>query len=78
MKETRAWILVIGILAIAAWLAFTLLNSVQDMVGSVKGTTSCDPGEPIFKPYTNHFAGAHDHYKRGPYSGKTGDHPVHG
>jgi len=46
MKETRAWILVIGILAIAAWLAFTLLNSVQDMVGSVKGTTE-DALQPV-------------------------------
>lgn len=39
MKETRAWILVIGILAIGAWLAYSVLTSVQGMVGSVKDTT---------------------------------------
>jgi len=39
MKETRAWILVIGILAIGAWLAYSVVSSVQGMVGSVKDTT---------------------------------------
>ncbi len=39
MKETRAWILVIGILAIGVWLAYSVVSSVQGMVGSVKDTT---------------------------------------
>jgi hypothetical protein len=39
MKETRAWILVIGFLAIGAYLAFSVVNSVNRMVGSVKDTT---------------------------------------
>ena len=39
MKETRAWILVIGILAIGAYLAYSVVSSVQGMVGSVKDTT---------------------------------------
>jgi hypothetical protein len=39
MKETRAWILVIGILVIGAYLAYSVVSSVQGMVGSVKDTT---------------------------------------
>lgn len=39
MKEARAWILVIGILAIGAWLAYSVVSSVQGMVGSVEDTT---------------------------------------
>ena len=39
MKETRAWILVIGILAIGAWLAYSMVNSVQGMARSVEDTT---------------------------------------
>jgi len=39
MKEARAWILVVGILAIGAWLAYSVVNSVQEMTGSVKDTT---------------------------------------
>jgi len=39
MKETRAWILVIGILAIGVYLAYSVVSSVQGMVGSVKDTT---------------------------------------
>ncbi len=39
MKEARAWILVLGFLAIGAWLAYSVVSSVQNMVGSVKDTT---------------------------------------
>jgi len=39
MKEARAWILVIGVLAIGAWLAYSVVNSVQNAVGTVKDTT---------------------------------------
>jgi len=39
VKEARAWILVIGILTIGAYLAFSVVNSVNGMVGSVKDTT---------------------------------------
>jgi uncharacterized protein (UPF0333 family) len=39
MKEIRSWILVIGILAIGAWLAYSLVSSVQGLVNSVEDTT---------------------------------------
>jgi hypothetical protein len=39
MKETRAWILLIGVLIIGAWLAYSVVSSVQGMVDSVKDTT---------------------------------------
>jgi hypothetical protein len=39
MKEARAWILVLGILAIGAYLAYSVVNSVQSMVGNVQDTT---------------------------------------
>lgn len=39
MKETRAWILVIGILAIGAYLAYSMVNSVQGMVNTLEDTT---------------------------------------
>jgi hypothetical protein len=39
MKETRAWILVIGILAISAYLAYSVVSGVQGMVGFVEDTT---------------------------------------
>jgi hypothetical protein len=39
MKETRAWVLLIGILLIGAWLAYSVASSVQGMVDSVKDTT---------------------------------------
>jgi len=39
MKETRAWILVIGILAIAAWLSYSIVSSVRGLVSTVEDTT---------------------------------------
>ena len=39
MKEIRAWIIVVGILVIGAWLAYSVVSSVQGMVSSVKDTT---------------------------------------
>ena len=39
MKEARAWILVIGVLAIGAWLAYSVVSTVQNAVGEVKDTT---------------------------------------
>ena len=39
MKEARAWVLIIGIITICGYLAFSLVNSVQGLVGSVKDTT---------------------------------------
>jgi hypothetical protein len=39
MKETRAWILVIGILAIAAWVSYSIVNSVRGLVNTVEDTT---------------------------------------
>lgn len=39
MKETRAWVLVIGVLAIGAWMAYSMVNNVQGMVRSVEDTT---------------------------------------
>lgn len=39
MKETRAWILVLGVLAIGAFMAYSVVSSVEGMVGSVKDTT---------------------------------------
>jgi hypothetical protein len=39
MKETRAWVFVIGILAIAAWLAYSMVSSVRGLVGTVEDTT---------------------------------------
>ena len=39
MKEARAWILVVGVLAIGAWLAYSVVSSVQNAIGTVKDTT---------------------------------------
>lgn len=39
MKETRAWVLVIGVLAISAWLAYSMVTTIQGMVGAVEDTT---------------------------------------
>ena len=39
MKEARAWVLIIGIITICGYLAFSVVNSVQGLVGSVKDTT---------------------------------------
>jgi hypothetical protein len=39
MKETRAWILVIGILAIGGYLAYSVVNSVQGAVGRIEDNT---------------------------------------
>jgi len=39
VKEARAWVLIIGIITICGYLAFSLVNSVQGLVGSVKDTT---------------------------------------
>lgn len=39
MKEVRAWVLIIGILVIFGFLTFSVVNSIQGMVGSVKDTT---------------------------------------
>lgn len=39
MKEARAWIFVIGILAIGTYLAYSVVSSVQGLVGTVKDTT---------------------------------------
>lgn len=39
MKEARAWILVIGILAIGAWLAYSMVSTVRGLAGSVEDTT---------------------------------------
>jgi len=39
MKEMRAWILVIGILAIGAYLAYSVVSSVEGAVGKIEDTT---------------------------------------
>lgn len=39
MKEMRAWILVVGILAIGAYLAYSVVSSVQGAVGKIEETT---------------------------------------
>ena len=39
MKETRAWILILGILLIVGVAAFLVVNAVQDMTGAVRQTT---------------------------------------
>ncbi len=39
MKETRTWIFVIAILAIAAWLSYSIVSSVRDLVNTVEDTT---------------------------------------
>ena len=39
MKEARAWVLIIGIIVIFGYLTFSVVNSIQGMVGSVKDTT---------------------------------------
>jgi len=39
VKEARGWILVIGILIIGSYLAYSVVSTVQGMVGSVKDTT---------------------------------------
>ena len=39
MKEARAWLLVVGILAIGAWFAYSMVNNVKGMVRSVEDTT---------------------------------------
>jgi len=39
VKEARAWVLIIGIIAICGYLAFSVINSIQGLVGSVKDTT---------------------------------------
>jgi len=39
MKETRAWILILGILIIVGVAAFLIVNAVQDMTGAVRQTT---------------------------------------
>ena len=39
MKEMRAWIFVIGILAIGFYLAYSVVNSVQGAVGKIEDTT---------------------------------------
>lgn len=39
MKEIRAWIFVIGILAIGVYLAYSVINSVQGAVGKIENTT---------------------------------------
>ncbi len=45
MTELRHWLLVIGILAIAAWLAFSVVGAVQDMTQAVNETTEDAGGE---------------------------------
>lgn len=39
MRETRAWILVIGILLVVGWAGFSVVSAVQDMTGAVQNTT---------------------------------------
>jgi hypothetical protein len=39
MKETRAWVLVLGVLLIIGLTAFAVVNAVQDMTGAVRQTT---------------------------------------
>ena len=39
MKEMRAWILVIGILVIGAYIAYSVVSSVQGAVGKIEETT---------------------------------------
>ena len=39
MKETRAWILVIGILAIGVYLAYSVVSSVQGAIREIENTT---------------------------------------
>jgi len=52
MKEKRSWILVIGILAIAVWLAFSVIGTVQDMTRAVNETT-----ENALQPVTDMTGG---------------------
>ncbi|MBC8330994.1 MAG: DUF4230 domain-containing protein [Anaerolineae bacterium] len=48
MKETRSWILVLGILLIVGWAAFGVVGAVREMTGSVSNTT-----EDALKPITD-------------------------
>ncbi|MBM3144859.1 MAG: DUF4230 domain-containing protein [Chloroflexi bacterium] len=39
MKEAKGWILIIGILAIAGWAGFSVVNTVRDMTEAMRDTT---------------------------------------